>query len=60
MKISFYAEPDPQVGDSDVIFYKLIKVRQYWIFKFKTQIAYGTQKEMETLAINLTKIYGTP
>ncbi|AMM43689.1 hypothetical protein FDG95_gp124 [Pectobacterium phage vB_PcaM_CBB] len=60
MKISFHIEADPQVGDGEAIFYKLIKVRQYWIFKFKTQIAYGLEKEMQTLANNLTKIYGTP
>ncbi len=60
IKVSFYAEADPQIGDSDIIFYKLIKVRQYWIFKFKTQIDYGTEKEMQTLAANLNKNIGTP
>lgn len=59
MKVSFYAEADPQVGDSDIIMYKVIKVSKYWFVKIKTQIAYGTEKEMTTLAENLTKIYGT-
>lgn len=60
MKVSFYADADPQVGDSDIIMYKVIKVKQYWFVKIKTQIAYGTEQEMKTLAMNLTKIYGTP
>lgn len=59
MKISFYAKADPQVGDSDIVFYKCIKVRHFWCFKFSTEISYGTETEMKTLADNLTKIYGT-
>lgn len=59
MKLSFYAEADPQIGDSDIVFYKVIKVRKYWFFTFKTQIGYGTENEMKTLANNLNLNLGT-
>ncbi|AFC21572.1 hypothetical protein GAP32_123 [Cronobacter phage vB_CsaM_GAP32] len=59
MKLSFYAEADPQVGDGDIVFYKVIQVRKYWFLTFKTQIDYGTENEMKTLANNLNLNLGT-
>jgi len=60
MKVSFYAKADPQVGDSDIVFYHCMKQKSFWFFKYSYSIAYGTETEMKTLADNLTKIYGTP
>ena len=62
MKVSFYVIPEYSVIDEDtledVYMCKLVKIEQYWIFKFKSVISMGTEQEMKTLAQNLTKIYG--